>query len=112
MSSLWPQEKSLTLLRNLCYGKPEEIRKVFEWSGGQVFEVLKLKLDPARETFTAVREQALYTVCNIASGGYQSAAVFLGLGQLHSACSMCPMCSQYGSGQAYLAPHAVLSCLR
>ena len=59
----------MTLLRNLCYGKPEEIRKVFEWSNSQIFEVLKQMLDPARQARSAVREQALYTVCNIASGG-------------------------------------------
>jgi hypothetical protein len=63
----------MMLLRNLCYGAPDEIRDVIAWAGGReaFLALLAEKLDPAaaaEQLSPTLREHALFTLCNLASG--------------------------------------------
>eukprot|EP00742_Colponemidia_sp_Colp-10_P007232 GILJ01007772.1.p1 GENE.GILJ01007772.1~~GILJ01007772.1.p1 ORF type:complete len:655 (+),score=77.04 GILJ01007772.1:53-2017(+) len=65
------QEQALTLLRNFVFGKLEDLERFFDGAGSELSRVIEKKLSSPNDEIIG---QALYVLCNIATGGQRHKA--------------------------------------
>eukprot|EP00736_Rhodelphis_marinus_P004546 Rmarinus@m.1556 len=73
------QEQSLNVLRNLAYGKEEDISRLFAEFGERLLQVLNQVLDEGNNDIAL---QALYVVCNISTGNEEHKQLVMNSGVL------------------------------
>ncbi|KAK9819822.1 hypothetical protein WJX72_002765 [[Myrmecia] bisecta] len=66
------QEKTLSLLRNMCHGKPADTRQVLDWSDHELLPVLIKKLRGPSAAPPKIKVQAVITVVNVAGTGSEA----------------------------------------
>jgi len=62
------QIQAVTIVRNLVFGKMEDIEPVVQYKNGEVLSILERLLSPSSGSSAKIREHAIYAVSNICSG--------------------------------------------